>query len=447
MSNEKLYDVWKKAGSGEAKVIIGTRQSLNMPFKHLGLIIVDDPSHEFYKSDMVPRYNAVKLAHQVAKLNEARLVLASVLPSVEDYYKVKNSAYEFKILEPRPNFEIEIVDMSQEIKNANWSPISKKLNEEVLDYLKDNKKVLIFSPRRGYAGVLTCSNCGSAIKCSQCEVAMRTHRSVEMILVCYHCGIFKPMPVNCPICGGHNLKAVGPAGTQKIYDDIKARVSAAHIKATILALDTDIVKNETEEEEIISEISKAGASVLIATQIIFSHRFYLNFDLIAIFNADALTNTPDYKSEENLFYQMEKLINFEPKKLLIQTYNPENKLIARVSTNDYTEFYENELKLRQALNYPPFFKLVKLTFRHINRDKASYATRITTEKLKMAIARAKLEETIKMIEAVPAYIEREKGLYIYNIFLKVRSGYDNYGEFLKYVGPGWIIDVEPRSLL
>ena len=356
--------------------------------------------------------------------------------------------------------------MAQEIKDANWSPISKKLNEELLAHLRENKRVLIFSPRRGYAGILICGNCGSATKCPQCEVAMRTHRSVEMILVCHHCGISKPMPKNCSVCGNHNLKTVGPAGTQKIYDEIKNLISRSDLKndtrsdlvrrATVLALDADIVKNETEEDEIISEILKPGPSVLIATQKVFSHRFYLNFNLISIVNADALTNMPDFKSEENLFYQIEKLVNFlpaqaikagEPKKMIIQTYNPENKLIEKAVAGDYIDFYDNELKLREVLNYPPFFKLIKLTFRHTNRDKASYVARVMTEKLKMAVARAKLGETVKMIEAVPAYIERERGLYFYNIFLKVKENYQDINDLLKYAGPGWLIDVEPRSLL
>ena len=246
---------------------------------------------------------------------------------------------------------------------------------------------------------------------------------------------------------------MGPAGTQKIYDTIKTRLSEAGIKSPVLALDADIVKNETEEDEIISEILKPGPSVLIATQKVFSHRFYLNFNLIAIVNADALTNMPDFKSEENLFYQIEKLVNFlpaqagSPKKMIIQTYNPENKLIEKAVAGDYVDFYDNELKLREILNYPPFFKLIKLTFRHTNKDKASYAARITTEKLKMAVARMRLGNEIKIIEATPAYIEKERGLYFYNIFLKVREDYYDINELLKYVGPGWIIDVEPRSLL
>ena len=453
LSNEKLYEAWSKSLSGEINIIVGTRQALNMRFKDLGLIIVDDPLHEFYKSDMMPRYNAVTLAYKVAELNNSELILTSVIPGIENHHKARNGIYELKTVEPRPKVDIEIIDMAQEVKNGNWSPISKKLNEELLARLTGGKRVLIFSPRRGYAGILICDNCGSAVKCPQCEVAMRTHRSVEIMLVCHHCGISKPMPVNCSACGNHNLKTVGPAGTQKIYDATRAGLAMANIKTTVLALDTDIVKNETEEEDIISEILKSKSAVLIATQMVFSHRFYLNFDLIAVINADALTNMPDFKSEENLFYQTEKLINFlparadEPPKLLIQTYNPENKLIEKAVAGDYIDFYDNELKLRQALNYPPFFKIIKLTFRHTNRDKASYAARITTEKLKMAVARAGLKETIKIIEAAPAYMEKERGLYVYNIFLKVREGYQNINELLKYAGPGWIIDIEPRSLL
>ena len=455
MPNEKLHDAWQKAQSGETSVVVGTRQSLNMHFKDLGLIVVDDPLHEFYKSDMMPRYNAVTLAHKVAELNNSQLVLASVVPGVENHYKATKGEYGLKNVESRPKFETEIIDMAQEVKNGNWSPVSKKLNEDLLATLKNNKKALIFSPRRGYAGILVCSNCGSAVKCPQCEVAMRTHRSIEIVLTCHHCETSRPIPKSCLACGSSNFKSVGPAGTQKIYDAIKSRLAASDIKSTVLALDTDIVKNETEEEEIISEISKSNSSVLIATQMVFSHRFYLNFDLIGIINADALTNMPDFRSEENLFYQIEKLVNFSPEKMIIQTYSPENKLIEKAARGDYIDFYDNELKLRQALNYPPFFKLVKLTFRHTNKDKASYTARITTEKLKIAIARGRLEEIIKIIEATPAYIEKERGLYFYNIFLKVQEDYQNINELpavslsnlLKYAGPGWLIDVEPRSLL
>lgn len=447
LSNEKIYDAWEKAWSGDADIIIGTRQALNMHFKDLGLIIIDDPLHEFYKSDMVPRYNAVALAHKVAELNNSQLVLTSVIPGVENHYKVKNGLYELKNIEPKPKVNIEIINMAQELKNANWSPVSKNLKEKLIACLKSGKRVLLFSSRRGYAGIFICENCGSSVKCPQCEVSMRTHRSIYIILACHHCGISKPLPEKCSVCGKHNMKTVGPAGTQKIYDSIKTMLANAGVKTTVLALDTDIVKNETEEEEIVSEIAKSKSSVLIATQMVFSHRFYLSFDLIAIINADALTNMPDFKSEENLFYQIEKLLNFEPDELFIQTYNPDNGIMKIAAQGDYEKFYDNELKLRLALSYPPFFKLVKLTFRHNVKEKASNAAKITTEKLKMAVARFNSEDEIKIIEAVPAHIEREKGLYVYNIFLKVRDNYQNIGELLKYAGPGWIIDVEPRSLL
>lgn len=455
LPNKELYEAWKKALSGETELVIGTRQVLNMPFHNLGLIIVDDPNHEFYKSDMVPRYNAVNLAHKVAELNKADLVLTSVIPNVDTHHKVKGKIYELKNIEVRPNFETEIIDIAQEIKNGNWSPFSRKLGDELVNYLKDGKRVLIFSPRRGYAGILMCRNCGSAVKCPRCEVAMRTHRSVEMILTCHHCDLSRPLPNSCPVCKSYDLKTIGPVGTQKIYEEIRSRIISAGLQLPVLALDSDIVKNETEEEEIISEMQRSKPSVLIATQMVFSHRFYLNFDLIAVINADALINMPDFRSEENLFYQMEKLVNFLPKKLLVQTYNPENKVLEKAMRGDYADFYDNELKLREAFNYPPFYKIIKLTFQHKDKIKASYAARITTEKLKMAIARMRAGEEVKMIEATPAYIEKERGLYIYNIFLKVRQDYDNTNQLpavslsnlLKYVGSGWIIDVEPRSLL
>jgi primosomal protein N' (replication factor Y) len=447
LSNKEFYNACQKIKLGQTKIIIGTRQALNIHYNNLKIIIIDDPLNDFYKSDMTPKYNAVKFAEKVAELNKAKIIFASVFPGVDNYYRQLLKKIDYEELESRPNFNFEIIDMTQESKNTKWSAISKKLNEEIISYLKNNKKVLIFSPRRGYIGIIVCKNCGAAVKCSQCEIAMRTHRSTEIILICHHCGVSKPIPKKCSLCGSYELKTVGPSGTQKIFDEIRTKLFTDKIKNVTLVLDSDTAKNETEEEEIISEISKSKSAILIATQSIFSYRFYCNFDLVCIINADSLINMPDFRSEENFFYQIEKLISFEPDKLIIQTYNPESKLLEQAINGNYSEFYKNEIKFREALNYPPFFKFIKLTFRHKNKDKAFYTAKITTEKLKIIINKYNLNDQVKIIEAAPAYIEKEKGLYFYNIFLKIKEDYHNYRELLKYISPEWLIDVEPRSIL
>ena len=220
-----------------------------------------------------------------------------------------------------------------------------------------------------------------------------------------------------------------------------------NLKVPVLIMDTDVVKNETEEEEILQEIKGPKTSIIISTQMIFSHRYDLNFDLIGILNADSIINTPDFKTEEGLFCQIEKLQDFQPKNMILQTYNPENLAILTVSTGNYKDFYQKELETRKLFFYPPFSKLIKLTYRHSNRNKASYEARILSEKLKMTIGHLKLSQKIKMIDSHPSFIEKRGGLFAYNIVLKVYPELENIKDILKYVPSNWSVDVDPRSII
>ena len=457
LPNKKIYEAWKKVSSGQANIILGTRQTLFMPFKKLKLIIVDDVLHEFYKSDMTPKYNTPNLAKAIADMHEARIIFVSPITGVENYFHLKNKGYELldKIKTREP---LRVVSMTNEIKSGNFSILSQELKNQILALINpsnQNKKILIFSPRRGHSGVLVCQNCEYAVKCKECGIAFRVHKTTDLVLVCHHCSRSIKMPENCPNCNGLNLKTTGPAGTQKIYDEIQKLITRNGLdKIPVQILDTDVVKNETEEKEITNEIQKPYTSILIATQMIFSHRYYTKFDLIGVLNADSLINAPDFKIEERLFYQIEKLLDFlpasrhgQPKNMVLQTYNPENRAILTASKGDYKDFYEKELETRRVFSYPPYSRLVKLTFRHKYKDKASYEARILNGKLKMAIAQMKLEQKVKLIDSHPSFVEKERGFFTYNIILKISPDLENFKDILKYVPSNWSVDVDPRSII
>ena len=307
LSNKKLYDAWKKISSGQTGIILGTRQALFMPFKNLKLIIVDDILHEFYKSDMTPKYNTPDLARAIANFKDARIMFVSNVSGVENYYRLKNKEYEF-LEEAPPRSAVKITDMVEEIKNGNFSLFSREFKDLFLSALNpsnQNKKILIFSPRRGHSGVLVCQNCGYAVKCKECGTAFRVHKATDLMLICHHCSRSLKMPANCPNCSNLKLKPTGPAGTQKIYDEVQKLITFNSLdKIPVQILDTDVVKNETEEEDIISELQNPRTSILIATQMVFSHRYDIKFDLIGILNADSLISAPDFRTEERLFYQI-----------------------------------------------------------------------------------------------------------------------------------------------
>ena len=447
--NKALFDAWQNIQSGKVRVVVGTRQALLLPFRKLALVIVDDPLHEFYKSDMSPKYNVADLAGYIAEMNNCRLVYLSPITGVENYFLLKNQTYELMDKTSPPPL-IKTINMVSEIKSGNFSLLSRELKNQILSLVNTNtqeKKILIFSPRRGHSGILVCQNCGYTAKCPNCEVAYRIHRAEDLVLMCHHCGGTQRLPDHCPNCNSSKLKPTGPAGSQKIYEEVRRVLSQNEVSGVpVLILDGDVTANQTEEEEVMTEIAKPKTSILIATQMIFSYRYDHNFDFVTIMNADSLVQSPDFKTEERLFYQLEKLFDFKPDQILIQTYNPENQAIVMAAQRNYKDFYEKELAIRQALSYPPFSRLVKLTFRHPSRETASREARILAGKLKMAVAQLKLSDKIKITDSSPGYTEKERGLYTYNIVVKSLSG-QTPREILKYVPSRWLIDVDPRSLL
>ncbi len=449
LSNKNIYSVWKKISSGQADIIIGTRQSLFMPFKNLRLVIINDILHEFYKSDMTPKYNTPDLAKTIADLHGAKIIFISSVTGVEIYYHLKNKEYDLldktKTREP-----LKMINMIGEIKSGNFSLFSQEFKNQLLSSINpsnQNKKILIFSPRRGYSGVLICQNCGYAVKCKDCGAAYRVHKTTDLILMCHHCSRNIKMPDNCPNCNSFKLKTIGPAGTQKIYEEVQRIMMVNNAKVSILILDADVIKNETEEDEVLQEIKTSRTSILIATQMIFSHRYSHKFDLIAVLNADSLINFPDFRTEEKLFYKIEQLLDFQPRSMIIQTYNPESQVMATLSQGNYKSFYDKELEIRKVFNYPPYSQLVKLTFGHKDRGRALYEARILTGKLKMVLGQFKLDQKVKLTDSYPSFIEKERGLFVYNVILKIMPELENIRDILKYVPSNWSVDVDPRSII
>src|SRR3989344_1952465 len=274
--NKALFDAWQNIQSGKVQVVVGTRQALLFPFKKLALVIVDDPLHEFYKSDMSPKYNAADLAGYIAEMNNCRLVYLSPITGVENYFLLKNQTYELMDKTSPPPIT-KTVNMVSEIKSGNFSLLSRELKSLILSLVNPNtqdKKILIFSPRRGHSGILVCQNCGYTAKCLNCEVAYRIHRAEDLVLMCHHCGSTQRLPDHCPNCNSSKLKPTGPAGSQKIYEEIRRVLSQNEVSGgPVLILDGDVTGNQKVEEEEITEIAKPKTEILIATQMIFSYRY------------------------------------------------------------------------------------------------------------------------------------------------------------------------------
>lgn len=446
LSNKELFRNWKNIQSGDAEIIIGTRLALFAPFKNLGLIIVEDPANQAYKSDMTPKYITPDLAKYIAYLYRAKLTFIASALDVKNYFAIKNTAYQINHLLPKSRPLIIIADMLTERKSGNFSLFSRKASVQIFNILEKNKKVLIFSSRKGYSGTFLCDNCGLSIQCSRCSIPLRVHKIPESVLLCPRCSEKKKIPEICPNCNSYKLKAVGLPGSQKIYEALTLLCKNWPKQPLILILDSALVKTPGAEKTILEKMGTSEPLIVIATQMIFSHRYSQHFDLIVVPNTDGLTYMPDFKTEEELMYQFQKLLDFDPKQVLLQTFNHNNYALSVIATGHYDEFYERELASRQLFFYPPFSRLVKLSLRHTDQPKALYASRILSEKLKMAILQKKLQDNIKLLGPSPAFIEKEKNFYIYNIILKIAPE-EKLENILKFVPTNWSIDVDPKSVL
>lgn len=445
LSKKQAYKEWLRISSGDAELIIGTRQALFAPFLNLGLIIVEDPANEAYKSDMSPKYNTYHLAEKISEIYSADLVYVSPIPDIISYQSVRDNLYSLEDKSGSKHPLVSIQDNLQEFQGGNYSILSRELRDNVEKYLGNNKKILIFSSRKGYSTSFVCENCKFHFKCPQCLIPLRIYRQPEEMLICNICSLSKKIPDSCPNCHSYKLKAAGYAGSEKIKEELEFILKNKGINKEIFVFDKNSIKNLKQEAELIKKIQALDSFVCIATQSIFSYRFNLNFDLVGIPNLDGLTTIPDFKAEEDLFMQFEKINDFQSEKIIIQTYG-ENRIAPFLKNKNYKEFYDKDILSRKIFGYPPFTRLVKLSISSADKNKTEQEARILSEKLKRIVAQAKLDSAIKIMGPSPAFIEKRKDRFFYNLILKL-SHESNVGQIVKYVPSNWSIDVDPKSIL
>ena len=300
--------------------------------------------------------------------------------------------------------------MRREIRDANFSIFSRHLKEALQTY----DRLVIFIPRKGYANFILCKDCGFAIKCPNCSTSLVAY---DDTLKCHHCNHRQPKPKTCPNCQSYNLKSYG-IGIDKVEAELKKFFSYQNLAKPRIA-------------KLTSEVKKLSFdwNILLATQSLF--RYAIHVPLLAIMNADALIHIPDYRAEEMLLRQTLLLASMADH-LLIQTYNPDDPALVAAATGKVKEFWDEELKQRKELGYPPFTHLVKLQSRHRNRE--------MLRRNAIGLA-AQLGGT-----AYPAFLEHERGMYVYNILLKFQNPNDKI-QILRRVPPDWQIDVDPISIV
>ena len=361
LSKGERYDQFERAKNGDVDIMIGPRSALFTPFKNLGLIIIDEEHESAYKSESVPKYHATEVAIKRAKDVGATLVLGSATPSVESYYRAKNGAYKLHVLNKREKGnlpEVHVVDLREELKNENKSIFSIELQNLIKDRLEKKQQTMLFINRRGYAGFVSCRDCGEAIKCPHCDVTLKLHRNRK--LVCHYCGHTENMPTLCPKCGSKYLGGFG-IGTQQIETAVKKMFP----HAKVLRMDADTTSKKGGHDEILSAFANREADILVGTQMIVKGHDFPGVTLVGVIAAEMSLYSSDYCANERTFQLICQAAGRAgrgelPGIAIVQTYSPDNYSIETAGRQNYEEFYEEEIAYRKLMKYPPVSNMVSI---------------------------------------------------------------------------------------
>jgi primosomal protein N' (replication factor Y) (superfamily II helicase) len=438
--------IYRGVAQGTTRHIIGTRGALFLPWKNLSQIIVEDPQHEAYKSDMSPRYNAPDVARQLAAIHGAALTFLTPALSATHRYLIDRKALDFQ--DKKPYWpQIRITSIPQERGTGNFSLFTRETQEALWEAYEDRKPILLYSGRRAYTTTAACTRCHTPVACPVCDIPLRFwKKGNDEMLICYRCGTYQNIPPRCLACKKGIIRSSGLAGSQKIAEAFNTMLDrAGQSKIDIPILDSDLIRSAKDEERFLKQLREMKAPVAVATQMIFSHRHSLTFDTIVIPQADALISNPDFRTPERLVLQMEKLADFHPQAVHIQTQE-DHALFRSIPERDWDSVFAEELKERKALKWPPYVRLVKFTYSHRDKVTASRQANIGADRLMRAAEHNKWSKAITLLGPNPALVEHERGKWIQHIIGKTTLNGIDIGRLASYLPAGWTVDVDPRSI-
>lgn len=422
-SDAERVEIWKKQLSHHPyEVVLGARSAVYLPFQRLGLVIIDE-EHEtsFKQQDPSPRYHARSAAIVLAGMYGAKTLLGTATPSVESYYNACQGKYGLVTLTSRYKDiqlpEIRVVD-SKDLQRRKMmtGPFSPPLIAAVNEALKSGQQVILFQNRRGFAPMIECRTCGWVPKCTNCDVSLTMHKSMNL-LTCHYCGYTYRIPAVCPACGGTDLRGRG-FGTEKVEE----YVGQLFPDARVARMDLDTTRTRNAYGRIIDDFSSGRTNLLIGTQMVSKGLDFDRVSVVGILNADAMLNYPDFRAYEHAFMMMAQVSGRAGRKgqrgkVFLQTKNKELPLIRQVVENDYQRFYEALLEERRLFSYPPFHRLVYVFLRHRHDDVVETAGIEMGSRLRQGLGE-------RILGPDKPSIARVKNLHIRKIVIKLENGID-----------------------
>ena len=352
----------------KAQIILGARSSVLLPFRDLGLIIVDEEHESSFKQfDPAPRYHARDTAVVLGKTQGAKVLLGSATPSIETRFNVERKKYGYAqlkarfggILMPR----IECIDLKEAHRKKEMTGFfSKELITAIKSVLENNKQVILFQNRRGYAPVMECFTCGHIPQCTNCDVTLTYHQYNQQ-LRCHYCGYHIAKPISCSACGSNSLNVKG-MGTQQIEEQVNELLP----EYQVARMDWDSTRGKRSFDNIIDSFTQGEVQILVGTQMLTKGLDFKNVALVGVLNADPLLNFPEFRAHERSFQMLSQVAGRsgrfkEQGQVLIQSYTPEHPVLLQVINNDYEKLFSTQLRERKEYQYPPFFRLIRITLK------------------------------------------------------------------------------------
>ena len=447
LSNGEKYDEWRKIVRNEVDIVIGARSAVFAPLTNIGIIIIDEEHSNTYKQENNPRYNAIDVGLYRSKFYNCPIVLGSATPSIESYTRAKTNIYELLEMKNRVNKnlpKVTLVDMKEEIRNKN-TIFSQLLKDKINEKLNNNEQVIILLNRRGYTTITTCNNCGFTHRCPNCDIPLTYHLKSKK-MVCHYCNYETNKLFKCPNCGSTDIKERG-MGTEKLEEEVIKEFD----NAKVVRMDVDTTRTKQAHKKIITGFENEKYNVLIGTQMIAKGLDFPKVTLVGVINGDASLNIPDFRSGERTFQLLNQVAGRAGRsdlqgEVIIQGFNIDHYSLICAKNHDYLSFYNEEMKIRKILKYPPFYNLCLIKIQGLNDKKCEEES----NKI-IAYLKNNLKEEI-ILGPTPAMIPKVNNIYHYQIIIKYKDTKKIY-QYLKFINDKYInskitvgIDFNPNKI-
>ena len=416
LSDGERYDTWRQMLTGEPQIIIGTRSAIFAPLPNLGLIILDEEHDSSFKQDSpIPTYHARTVAQWRAELEHCPLILGSATPSLESWVSRNHQYLSLpERINSRPLPPVEIVDMRQELKEGNRSIFSRKLQNALQQLEARQQQGILFIHRRGHSTFVSCRSCGYVLECPHCDVSLAYHHveaGAPELLRCHYCNYGRLHPPHCPECSSPYLKFFG-SGTQRVAQELTKQFP----NLKIIRFDSDTTTKKGSHRELLTRFANGEAHLLVGTQMLTKGLDLPQVTLVGVVAADGLLHLSDYRANERTFQTLTQVAGRagrgdDPGRVIVQTYTPEHPIIEAVQQHDYQSFCDAELAQRQALNYPPYGRLILLRLSSLDPIQVQNTAQIIATFLND-------KEGFEILGPAPASILRVANRYRWQILLK-----------------------------